>query len=470
MPPKSLSETEPSATATTTATTAETATENLPSAAEPITADKPLSAAKHEKGEKKDENPIRNYFVHLFGKINFRNEAQFLNFGRWLVFLGLIAVEIGMLLQHIGNYKNQDGWVGLVIHCSLIFLLTVSEAVQLFAVRGKARFVFYTIDAVVACCFLFFSDGVYPLVVYMLALTQFYIGAEKFRFSVIVFGVSLPLYAIIYGAHGNLLKLGSEGFFRIVTQGLGAVVAITIHFFAVHIALAFYRQYLKLNKAVHDLNESRSQLQKAYEAVAEVTALEERQRIAKEIHDTAGHSITTVIMQTESAKRIIESNPDEAKSKIVAANLQARHALEELRDSVHLLSGRTEKQTLKTSLESIINESTDGTGIVIRSSVDDVAVSSAKYRFLCNSLKEGISNGLRHGGATAFWFELKVTDKIEFLLSDNGEGMDEAFLQLGFGLTTMQERAKALGGTAEIKTEKGEGFELCLTLPLDKEE
>ena len=425
---------------------------------------------KERKAEKREEKPIRSYFVRLFGKINFKNEAQFLYFGKWLVFLALLTVEVLMLLQQTDEFKKERGWIRLVVLLSLVVLLTASEAVQLFAVRGRARFVFYSIDAVAACCCLFFAYGTYPLILYMLALTQFYIGSEKFRFSIIVFGVSMPLYAVIFGMQGDFLKIGNEGFLNVLWQGLGAVIAITFHFLVVHIALAFYRQYLKLNKTVKELHESQEKLQKAYDAVAEVSALEERQRIAKEIHDTAGHSITTVIMQTEAAKRIIENNPDEAKAKIVAANLQAKHALEELRDSVHLLSGRAENQTLESALQNIINESMDGTGIVIRFAISNVRVSEAKFRFICNSLKEGIANGLRHGGATAFWFELTADKEILFLLSDNGRGMYELNLKKGFGLTTMEDRAKSFGGNVEFKTEEGEGFEIRLSLPLDKEE
>ena len=144
--------------------------------------------------------------------------------------------------------------------------------------------------------------------------------------------------------------------------------------------------------------------------------------------------------------------------------------MEELRNSTHLLSGIEERQTLKDAFLGIIHESTDGTGIVIRSQIEDVEVSEAKHRFLCNSLKEGISNGLRHGGATAFWFELrKEEDKLFFLLSDNGKGVKDSVLQKGFGLTTMQERARSFGGEIRFESEEGEGFELHLLLPTDKE-
>lgn len=419
--------------------------------------------------EKREEKHGRNYFVRLFGAFSLKNEEQFLAFGKWGVFFALLIAELLMMLQMRSEFKEENGWIKFIVLLALCTILTTSEGVQLFAVRGKAKFVFYGIDALTACGFLSYAYGTYPLVFYMLALTQFYIGSETFKGSTVVFAISMPVYTLIYGLQGDFTKFGTTSFWDIIVHGFGALSAMTAHFITVQIALAFYRQYLRLNKAVSDLNESQKKLQKAYEAVAEVSALEERQRIAKEIHDTAGHSITTVIMQTESAKRMIESNPEEAKAKIAAANLQAKHALEELRDSVHLLSGRTDKQTLKDALQNILNESSDGTGIIIRSSIASVHVSDSKYRFLCNSLKEGIANGLRHGSATAFYFELSVDEQIEFLLSDNGKGMDESKLKTGFGLSTMQERARALGGSVEFKTESDEGFEIRIVLPLDKE-
>jgi signal transduction histidine kinase len=278
----------------------------------------------------------------------------------------------------------------------------------------------------------------------------------------------MVVYLATYGAVTFFYTKESLSIVRLVSQCFYDLIILIIHFGFVNFAVRFYRQYLKLTKTLKELDESKAQLQKAYDDLAEVTVLEERQRIAKDIHDTAGHSLTTVIMQTEAAKLIIESDPEEAKKKIIAANLQAKHALEEMRDCVHLLSGISGKETLKSALTGIINESTDGTGIKIRSEIDDIAVSDAKYRFLCNALKEGISNGLRHGHSTAFWFELKQSDgKIQFLLSDNGAGVEINQLKEGFGLSGMSSRAESLGGEVWFVSEPDEGFEIHLTLPTD---
>lgn len=416
---------------------------------------------------------IRAYFVRLFGKYDFRNEAHFLYFGKWLIFILLLLVELLILLQHFDGFTQNGGWRNLIGLVGIVATLSVCMAIQLFALKKlRQKIVCYVIDMIAACGFLFFTSGVYPLLLYMLILTQFYFEAKRTQHSVLILLVSILLYVAAYGVQLSV-QHGVETWtlLQLLRLSFGFILAVTAHFLGVQIALAFYRQYLKLDRALRELNESQKELEKAYAVVAEVSVLEERQRIAKDIHDTAGHSLTTVIMQTETAKRIIDDNPEEAKNKLIAANLQAKHALEELRDGVHLLSGSLETVSLKEALLGIIHESTDGTGIKIRSEIADVEVLPAKYRFLCNTLKEGISNGLRHGGATAFWFELKEEEgKICFLLSDNGRGVEGNGWSLGFGLTTMQERASALGGKVEFLTDIEEGFEMHLTLPCDKKE
>ena len=408
------------------------------------------------------ENGFRAYFLRLFDKYDLRNERQFNYFWKWMIFIALVVVLVSLALGHLNAYGVNAMFVLLACFGGALLLV---DGLKLFlAPKGKWRTTLYAIEAVFASSFTFVTDGGAAMFVYVLVLTELYFSAERTRPSMILFAVAVPLYVTSYLIRYFFLFETVKELLPLLTDLISSVFTLILHFIVVQVGLAFYRQFLRLDKALAELDESKKELEKAYAVVAEVTALEERQRIAKEIHDTAGHSITTVIMQTEAAKLMIESNPKEAKHKIVAANLQAKHALEELRDSVHLLSGQKENQTLKAALESIIHESTDGTGITVRSEIDEISVSSAKHRFLCNSLKEGISNGLRHGGATAFWFELKKeNEEIKFLLSDNGKGVNAGEWQLGFGLSGMQNRARSLGGEVSFATE--EGFELTIVLP-----
>ena len=414
---------------------------------------------------------IRTYFEHLFSKYDGHNEQLFLFFGKWLIFILLVIVQLLILLQNFRGFFSLKTWWKMMPLQVAIALFTLSEALKLFVVKEKKLVaLFYLLNSVAACAFLFLVSGGYALIIYVLVLTEFYITAKNGKTAAWIYVLCVPLYAIIYTARISFDFVDIE-IFQLLQESIGAFVLLTVHFLIAQIALVFYRQFIRLDHALKELHESKKELEKAYEAVREVSVLEERQRIAKEIHDTAGHSLTTVIMQTESAKLIMESNPEEAKNKLIAANLQARHALEELRDSVHLLSGRTGQQTLQNELLDIIHESTDGTDIKIRSDVDDVSVNSAVYRFICNTLKEGIANGLRHGGATAFWFECKKSaNKITFLLSDNGKGVEGNIIKKGFGLTTMEERARALGGEISFTSEDGEGFEIRMELPAEVKE
>ncbi len=420
--------------------------------------------------EKWEENRMRMYFVRLFEKYDIRNERQFILVGKWLVFVILLLAETFVLFDAVEDFLRGGDWRVFVALLCVEVVLAVGEAIKLFALKeGRLRTIFYVIDVVAVGVFMLLGKNGLSIIVYLLILTEFYIETEKTFPAVAILIWGILLYLASAWIKALFMGEGSVNLYHVIVQSFGAVFALIVHFVIINIALAFYRQFIRLDRALKELDKSKKELEKAYEAVAEVTVLEERQRIAKEIHDTAGHSLTTVIMQTELAKRIVEENPKEAKAKIVAASLQAKHALEELRNSVHLLSGIKEGQTLKDLLTQIIQESTDGTDIIIRSEIEDLQASEAKRRFLCNTLKEGISNGLRHGMATAFWFELKQEgERMEFLLSDNGKGVELASLKKGFGLTTMADRAKSLGGEMHLHSEEEEGFEIKLTLPIDK--
>lgn len=411
------------------------------------------------------ESKSLSYLLQLFNRSGFRNEKQFLGFCKRGLFITLVAVESLMLMQQIFDFTKRGDVFRFVFFLVISVGLLGVVWLNLFLVKEKGKRIFlYVLSGIFVCALLFFNADTTGLAAYILILTVFYVEVYKAKpmTVLLVFGILVYFLGDAFFLQFNV----SEGFdfFYVIRKSLGAIVCIVVHYVAVLFALIFYRQYLRLYKALRELDESKKQLEEAYEKVAEVTALEERQRIAKEIHDTAGHSLTTVIMQTEAAKRILEEDPKEAKNKIVAANLQAKHALDELRDSVHLLSGDQTNKTLKSSLEEILHESTDGTGIVIRSEVADATLSPAKQRFLCNSLKEGIANGLRHGGATAFWFELKEEEgKINFLLSDNGCGV-KGKMKAGYGLSSMRDRARSLGGEVYFDSEEGEGFELRIVL------
>ena len=395
----------------------------------------------------------------------------FHKYARYFIFGALLIAEIFLVAYNWdASVKGLDFPLWYVV-LPVAILLAAENAVKLFAVgKFTTRIAFYVMDVLCLVVLTMFTNGELISTLYVIILTEFYLSQEKLTGSIAMAVSCIVLFFVTF-VLSELVRTGSvSNFMALWTEMLGDFILIIIHFLVINFAIVFYRKNGELTKKNAELNESNAKLQTAYLELQEMTALEERQRIAKEIHDTAGHSITTVIMQTEAAKLVMDSDPEDAKRKIAAANLQAKHALEELRESVHLLSGMQAGQTLKEMLMQVIHDSTDGTGIVIRSDIDDITLWDAQQRFVSNTLKEGISNGLRHGAATAFYFELKASDGVvNFLLTDNGKGMEASELREGFGLSTMRSRVESFGGQIRFETEPDEGFEIHMTLPLGGE-
>ncbi len=409
---------------------------------------------------------LRGVFTKFFERFDLKEEKKLASLGRALIFIFFFVLEGLVYLQMFAMPRTEDFEVKFLIFTVAAGAFDIVEALNMFVLKtNRGKVVCYIFDIMALATMLAVTGNSYLCVLYMLVLTEFYLSAKRTRSVVLTFAFSLPLYVVVNWLALTIFLERTVSYTYVISNTLGALVLLTAHFFIVNFGLGFYRQYVRLAKALKDLDENRTELKKANEELLVAAATMERQRIAKEIHDTAGHSITTVIMQTEAAKLVIEKDPLEAKKRIVAANLQAKHALEELRESVHLLSGRESTASLKSAFEQIIQESTDGTEIKIRSEIEEVETDAETYRFLCNALKEGISNGMRHGKATAFWVELKKEgEEISFLLSDNGTGVEISALTKGFGLSSMAQHAERLGGKTEFVSEEGEGFEIRIQI------
>ena len=387
------------------------------------------------------------------------------------IILALLVFLCGVIA--VASFERGAG-LPVILTLASAAALVFSMVMKIFVMRTFLRKIaWYVIDSLLLLVFTVFSSwGIslvfgssYIFLVYMLVLSEYYLSAPSLRDCAIMFAVNLAAYTVVYIINAVVRnEFGSA--FLISSQYFLVLIVLVLHFIMFNFAMTVSRKNKQIEENLRELEESRNELLRAYEKVEEATVIEERNRIAKEIHDTAGHSLTTVIMQTEAARLAMEKDPARARHCIDAANLQAKNCLEELRLSVHLLSGRRENVTLKEYLEGILDETAEGTSFTVRSKIDDVEMKDEAERFISNTLREGISNGIRHGGSTAFFFELKdMGNYVELLLSDNGAGVDMTEFKEGFGLSGMRAKAESLGGMINFSSEPGEGFEIRLSLP-----
>ncbi len=379
------------------------------------------------------------------------------------VLMGIICIVI---CAQAFNKVSHANFYATVVCC---IVLTALECINAFVIKNfVAKMVFYGLDSALILTICILTGNSFMSTIYCIVLTQCYIAVERFKDKTILFGVSCGVFTISF-LIGSFVSNPNPDAIDIISGVLFGLLAIVIDFIVAVFLLKFYKTNLELSAALKEADENRARLEETSEELTATKVFEERNRIAKDIHDTAGHSMTTVIMQTEAAKLLIDENPQEAKNRIISANIQAKNALEQMRESVHLLAGRNKVRPLKEEVEEVIAQTIDGTDVKARYDLDDVQPDSEAYRVIVNSLKELLSNGIRHGSATAFYVELKERkDGLYLLVSDNGKGV-KGEIKEGFGLKGIREKAERLGGKFRISAEEGEGFEAEISLPYNKE-
>jgi len=208
-----------------------------------------------------------------------------------------------------------------------------------------------------------------------------------------------------------------------------------------------------------------SNLKGAFERLELMTILKERNKIAGEIHDTVGHTLTTVLIEIEASKRLIKLDSDLALEKLTLAQEQVRKGLNDLRSSVKVLEKGEGLLEFYPSLEALIKDTELHSGVTIKAEIDNLLnLNKEAEKVIFSSLLEGLTNGLRHGKSTAFLFKLLIKeDRIFFSLVDNGIGAGT--INLGFGLRTMRDRVYEMKGSFDIDSLPQEGLELIITLP-----
>lgn len=411
---------------------------------------------------KRDEKMDNGYKFDL-------NNKQLVKILKLILIALLLVIEILVCAQYVTLYMSKGGTVRLIFLIVCCVVLAATETVHAFAVKNFAvSMVFYGFGSLTLLVMCFITGNSYLSMLYCVVLTQYYIAAADFKTNTILFAVGSVLFIISFVCGWVAVNKGAslyESVVRIFGDCMIGVVMLVIHYVVCNFLLKFYSTNARLRIALREADESKARIKEMSDKLLKTAVFEERNRIAKDIHDNAGHSITTVIMQTEAAKLLMDTDPEEAKNRIISANIQAKNALEQMRESVHLLAGREQTKPLKDEIETIIAQTIDGTDLKVRCDLADVQVEENAYRYICNSVKECLANGIRHGKATAFYFELKyVFSDICLYISDNGCGNDGEIKE-GFGLRGMREKAEELGGRCTFSSEAGEGFEVEITLP-----
>ncbi|MNI17648.1 Nitrate/nitrite sensor protein NarX [compost metagenome] len=201
----------------------------------------------------------------------------------------------------------------------------------------------------------------------------------------------------------------------------------------------------------------------------EMAALKERTRIAEEVHDTVGHTLTTAIVALEGAQLLFDRRPEESLRKIHVAREQLKQGLGNIRQVVKTLKaqdGNIGDLGLREGIKQIITDTEKQTGVqfILHYEAPTHLISLQEY-VMINFVKESITNALKHGKASTIEISfLEQQDMLHIRVKDNGSGSDS--VKYGFGLKSMEERIEAIGGQLRVQSERTKGFELQVRMPV----
>ena len=256
--------------------------------------------------------------------------------------------------------------------------------------------------------------------------------------------ISMIKYAYLIYYKFNLSNVSQMVFFLMVN-----ILILVIAAFAQHTK----EEKEKKDILYKELLDTHRQLKEYTDELNRLSVIEERNRIARDIHDTLGHNMTALIMQLQMADHYVMSDAEKSSQMLKNSLNTAKESLSKIREVIETLRGKETSPEI--AIKTLVEEFSEKTGAEIKLNIEgeipkNYGVNSAIYHIL----QEGMTNSIRHGNASKLWINLIYSNEnIKFNIKDNGQGA-LAFIE-GFGMKGIRERVEAFGGKVEFKSQDG---------------
>jgi len=271
-----------------------------------------------------------------------------------------------------------------------------------------------------------------------------------------VFLAAIALSERLQGTDGRTIAVHAAG-------NLSA--ALFVHAFS-RLLVDEARERAKSERLSGELGHANERL-RAYAARIEHVAIEtERSRIARDIHDGLGHTLTVLSVQLEAARLLLRKDPSQAAGHVERAQAVARQGLAEVRSSVALLrEPGSLGAPLSESLAELVEDCREsGLETSLRVDGEARAVPATVRATLFRTAQEGLTNVRRHASARCAAVLLSYeSDAVSLTIEDDGVGAES--LDGGFGLLGIRERASLLGGSVALESSPGRGTRLAVRVP-----
>ncbi|MCL8011399.1 sensor histidine kinase [Streptomyces sp. AS02] len=232
---------------------------------------------------------------------------------------------------------------------------------------------------------------------------------------------------------------------------------------------------LAISMAAVAVGEQRARLElEAYAArVAELSAATERNRLARDIHDSLGHHLTAMSVQLEMASDFQSLDPGTAQQALNEARRSVRLALGDVRQSVRALRDEATRPTLAATrptlaaaLAALAQDGAAGPRVTVEVSGDEDGYGAVELTALYRAAQEAVTNARRHARASQVTVVVRLAGGSARLeVTDDGRGFAPDAAAAGFGLLGMRERVHLVAGSVEVDSSPGAGTQVTVTVP-----
>ena len=209
--------------------------------------------------------------------------------------------------------------------------------------------------------------------------------------------------------------------------------------------------------------DARGRLERTLDRVAELSAAMERNRVARDIHDSLGHHLTAIAIQLEKASAFADRDPVLAARAVADARGSARDALADVRRSVHALREERPPFSLRDALTGLALDA-GGPAVTVTVTGEPDRYDTAALTALYRAAQEGLTNARRHAEASVVTVSAAFDEAgARLVVADDGRGFEKP--GEGFGLLGMRERVELVGGEVSVDSGPGAGTVITVTIP-----
>lgn len=369
-----------------------------------------------------------------------------------LVFLGQIFVTLNQfnLEMLIGNS------IGLIVFSGLGFVLPT---------RRSHKLLYTFVEFSLILFFVFIGEiSLFSLLYIVLVIRNCFLleGYDRLVITAITFiqYVLCHAYRVLYGLFPLSVPAEKAG---LLWVGPILTVGMVMLFLQLLVDAVMTEQKSRQNLAI-----AHARLRQYALRVEELATVQERNRIARDIHDSLGHSLTVFNLHLEAARRLLHTDPAEVEALLSEAKELSTKALKDVRESVTTLrADPLQGRSLQDGISCLMADFFRATNVNPHYKIDiPTPLPNELNITIFRIVQEGLTNISKHAKASSVEINLKATDTgVQVTICDNGQGFEWDNNTTGFGLQGMRERVQAIAGQFTVMTAPSQGCKITALLP-----